>query len=132
MEELLKQLIAGQKQILGRMDHIEKEQIDVKQAVVRLEKEQTDTKQAVVRIEKEQSDTKQAMARMEKEQADIKQAVVRMENQHGEKLAALYDAREVQLDVNERIFDSLNRIEGKIDRISLKVSSHETLLKKVK
>lgn len=61
-----------------------------------------------------------------------KQDLARIENDQGKKLSALFDAREVQFDVNERICDTLNRIEGKMDRVSLKVSSHDTWLKQVK
>jgi cell division septum initiation protein DivIVA len=62
----------------------------------------------------------------------IESAVIRIENEQGEKIKALFDVREVQLDVNDRILDTLNRMEGKLDRLSLKVSSHESVLKQVK
>lgn len=55
-----------------------------------------------------------------------KDQLTRTENDHGVKLAALYDARELQDDVNERILETLNRVEGKIDKISLKVSIHDS------
>lgn len=61
-----------------------------------------------------------------------KQDLVHIENDQGKKLSALFDAREIQFDVNERICDTLNRIEGKMDRLSLKVSSHDTWLKQAK
>ena len=61
-----------------------------------------------------------------------KQDLTHMEQDYGTKLSALFDAREVQFDVNERICDTLNRIEGKMDRLTLKVSSHDTRLKQVK
>lgn len=64
--------------------------------------------------------------------ADVKSSLIRMENDMGEKISALFDSREVQTDVNERICDSLNRIEGKIDRLTLKVASHDAALKRVK
>ncbi|MBU2701654.1 stress response protein SCP2 [Sporomusaceae bacterium BoRhaA] len=64
--------------------------------------------------------------------AEIKQSITRIENDQGKKISALFDAREVQFDVNERICDSLNRLEGKLDRISLKVSSHETYFREAK
>lgn len=67
-----------------------------------------------------------------KELSQLSQAVTRIENTHGEKLSALFDAREVQMDVNERIVDSLGRIENKLDRMSLKVSSHDAILQRVK
>ena len=62
----------------------------------------------------------------------VEQSQTRMENTMADKFGGIFDAREVQFDVNERICDSLNRIEGKLDRISLKVSSHDTLLRQVK
>ena len=80
MEELLKQLLEGQKQIIDRLDRVE-------------------------------------------------QGQVRIENDQGVKLSALFDAREVQFDVNERICDTLNRMEGKMDRLTLRISSHDTMLK---
>lgn len=63
---------------------------------------------------------------------DIKSRQVRMEQDHGTKLQALFDAREAQLDVNERIFNTLSRIEGKVDQLSLTVTSHEVVLKQIK
>ncbi|HEX3047279.1 MAG TPA: hypothetical protein VHY08_21170 [Bacillota bacterium] len=62
----------------------------------------------------------------------VEAAVIRIENDHGDKLQALFDAREVQIDVNERISDALNRIEGKVDRLTLKVSAHDAVLKEAK
>jgi len=44
----------------------------------------------------------------------VETAVIRIENDHGDKLQALFDAREAQIDVNERILGALNRIEGKM------------------
>lgn len=67
-----------------------------------------------------------------KELSQLSQAITRIENTHGEKLSALFDAREVQMDANERIIDSLGRIENKLDRMSLKVSSHDAILQRVK
>jgi transcriptional regulator with XRE-family HTH domain len=63
---------------------------------------------------------------------EVRQSQVRTENDQGEKVKALFDAREVQLDVNDRIIATLTRMEGKLDRLSLKVSSHESVLKKAK
>ena len=73
----------------------------------------------------------QKVTSMEQSMA-TKQDLTNMENDQGQKLSALFDAREVQFDVNDRICDTLNRIEGKMDRLTLKVSSHDTRLKQVK
>ena len=66
------------------------------------------------------------------ELAKVSQSQARMESELTNKVRALYDAREVQFDVNERNLDSLGRIENKIDRVSLKVSSHDAILQRVK
>ncbi len=58
----------------------------------------------------------------------VKTSVVCIENDRGEKIRALFDAREAQNDVNERIFRTMNRIENKLDELALQVSSHDTLL----
>jgi hypothetical protein len=42
------------------------------------------------------------------------------------------DTREVQNNVNEQILETLNRLEGKVDKITLKVANHEVKLKNVK
>ena len=63
---------------------------------------------------------------------DVKASQTRMENDLTEKIRGLYDAREVQFDANDRIIGSLARIESKLDRMSLKVSSHEAILQRVK
>jgi GTP1/Obg family GTP-binding protein len=62
----------------------------------------------------------------------VKTAVVRIENEQGEKIRALFDAREAQNDVNGRIFETMSRIEDKLDGLTLQVSSHDALLKKAK
>ena len=49
---------------------------------------------------------------------DVKQiheSQIRMESELTEKIRGLYDFREVQSDVNERIKSSLERIEAKVD-----------------
>lgn len=62
----------------------------------------------------------------------VRTSVVRIENNHGEKINALFDAREAQNDFNERLFQTMNRIENKLDELALQVSSHDALLKKAK
>jgi len=46
---------------------------------------------------------------------ELRQAVARIEYQHGEKLAMLFDAREVQNSVNEKILSILGHIEAQLD-----------------
>jgi len=70
---------------------------------------------------------------------EMKQSLTRIEQEQGRKISALYDAREIQFDVNERMTETLlridekiNRIENKLDRLSFKVATHDTFLKQVK
>ena len=44
------------------------------------------------------------------------------ENELTEKVRALFDAREVQNDINERVIYSLNRIEAKLDVLQLETA----------
>jgi len=48
--------------------------------------------------------------------------LVRIENELGRKIGGLYDAREVQKDVNERILASLERIEAKTENHDIKIA----------
>lgn len=52
----------------------------------------------------------------------VEKIVVRIENDHGQKLKALFDAREVQNDINERIISTLNRIEAKLDVLQMETA----------
>ncbi len=47
---------------------------------------------------------------------------VRMENELTEKVRALFDAREVQNDVNQWLISSLDRIEAKVDVLQLETA----------
>ncbi len=49
---------------------------------------------------------------------DISQSLARIENDYEYKRERLYDAREVSLDQNKRISQSLLRIESKLEKIS--------------
>jgi len=48
---------------------------------------------------------------------------LRIENEVIDKVRALFDVREVQNDVNERIINALNRIEAKVDVLQMETAS---------
>lgn len=50
-----------------------------------------------------------------------KQDIVRLENKIDEKLEALFDAREVGIDKDAEISNSLQRVETKVDKLELRV-----------
>ena len=69
----------------------------------------------MVRLTQDNTEIKQNIQEINQRLEKVESSVIRIENDHGDKLQALFDAREAQIDVNERIFDSLNRIEGKVE-----------------
>ncbi|MBS3946907.1 MAG: hypothetical protein KGZ57_01200, partial [Dethiobacter sp.] len=49
----------------------------------------------------------------------VEQNQVRMENELTPKIRALFDAREVQTDINMRILSTLSRVENKVDKMQM-------------
>lgn len=94
MEEILKQ-------ILGEMQSMRKDMNDMK----------TDM-----------SGLKSDVSGLKQDMTEVKQSLTKIENEHGDKISALYDAREVLLDQNERIAASQVRVESKLDRLVLRVN----------
>ena len=83
-------------------------------------------------IKASQARTEQRLEGVEAESRATREGLARMENDMGAKVSTLFDAREVQMDVNERVCSSLQRIESKLDRISLRVASHDAAIKLAK
>lgn len=48
---------------------------------------------------------------------------IRIENEVIDKIRSLYDAREVQNNIDEKLFYSLNRIEAKLDVLQMEAAS---------
>ena len=61
--------------------------------------------------------------KLEEKQDEIINIQTRMENGMVEKFGALFDAREVQNDINVKIFESLDRIEAKVEVLQLETAS---------
>lgn len=97
LEELLKQILEGQKNIETRLDNIDDSIKEVKGDVV-----------------------------------ELKQSLVRIEQEIGGKVSALFDAREVQIDSNKRMNDTLNRIEATVEKIALRTIYNEMQIRQVK
>lgn len=68
------------------------------------------------------SELKSGQNELRQGQKELSQAVARIEQQHGEKLSALFDAREVQNNVNEKILVTLERMEAKLDVLQLETA----------
>lgn len=61
--------------------------------------------------------------KLESDVKDIKKSVMKIEHEHGDKISALFDAREIQTNVNEKIVSTLDRIEAKVEVLQLETSS---------
>ncbi|NLC47619.1 MAG: hypothetical protein GX766_10880 [Firmicutes bacterium] len=57
-----------------------------------------------------------------KGQEELRKNVARMETELTEKVRALFDFREVQNDINERIISALGRIEAKLDVLQMETA----------
>ena len=64
----------------------------------------------------------QSLGRTEKRMTQMEGSLARMENELGTKVAALFDAREVQNDTNEKFDSRFNQLDTKIDRIAADVT----------
>lgn len=69
------------------------------------------------KLEINQQNFAEGQIKLENSQQRLREQLIRMENEQGAKLNALFDAREVQFDINARITTTLNRIEDKLDRL---------------
>ena len=106
--------------------------VEIRHDITGLKQDNTAFRQDITELKQDNAGIKQDITELKQDSTRIKESLIRIENDHGEKLKALFDAREVQTDVNERICDTLNRIEAKVDRLTLKVSTHDALLKRAR
>lgn len=52
----------------------------------------------------------------------VEESISKFENETVDKIKALFDAREVQTDVNEKILSTLGRIEAKVDVLQMETA----------
>lgn len=118
--------------IVDHLVRLTQEITEIKSNQQQFSAELSKTNQTVVRIENEElTKLNQTVTRIENEGlAKLNQTVARIEHDHGEKLRALFDARTAQLEVNDRIINTLSRIEEKLDYLSIQVAPHDLLLRK--
>lgn len=90
------------RQILGKLDNLEKGQA---------------TMQADV------NDLKSDVGDLKAGQIELRQSQVRMESEFNEKIRALFDFRQVQLNHNECVTNALARIEAKVDVLQMETAN---------
>ena len=102
----------------------EKFQDLVLEHLARLTQKITGIKNEMTGFKNEISGIKNEMTGFKKEtQENFAKIETRIENEIIDKIRSLYDAREVQSDVNERIISTLGRIETKMDVLQLETAS---------
>jgi len=119
MEEILQQILNGQQQIQKELTDLKTGQTQVQQEVMTFKQETSTT---LSRLETTLTQT----------QKNVQKTNLTLENSISPKIDFIYEAREVQSDVNERICKGLTRIESKLERISLKITANESDLKRIK
>lgn len=64
----------------------------------------------------------QGQTTMQGDITKLRQSQARMEGDFGTKITTLFDAREVQQEVNQKIFASLDRLEAKVDVLQIETA----------
>lgn len=105
MENTLKQILEELQNLNQKVSNIEKEQQAMKE-------DQQSMKSDLQTMKTDISELKNSQLRLES----------RMETEVIDKVRALFDAREVQNDINERMISTLNRIEAKIDVLQMETA----------
>ena len=89
-------------------------------------KEMTEFKTEMTEFKTEMAEFKTEMTEFKTETAKrldrIEESIFKFENETVDKIKALFDAREVQTDVNEKILSTLGRIEAKVDVLQMETA----------
>ena len=101
--------------LLAKMSGMEQNLSDVKQS-------QSRTEQRLNSMEDRFDDLAGSQERTNERLANVEGSLARMENELGTKVAALFDAREVQNDTNEKFDSQFDKLDTKIDRIAADVT----------
>lgn|GEM_PF-2044624 len=102
MEELLREILASQKEMQETLEQQEK--------ILQQQSRRLDS------LQKGQTRLESRIDFLDKSQLKLED---RIENEIIEKIRALYDARSVQEDINSRITDTLDRIEAKLEILQM-------------
>lgn len=97
-------------------------QILVLEKLTNLDSDVKGLKDGQNRFESDLQDVKAGQNWFESELKSVKEIVLKIEHDHGVKLDALFDAREIQKEMNERIFTTLDRLEAKIDVLQMETA----------
>ncbi|MDF2564521.1 MAG: hypothetical protein K0Q53_916 [Massilibacillus sp.] len=118
MEAILKQILGEVSKLSSKIDHIDAKVDNLDSKVQSLES----------KVDNLDSKVDNLAERV----TLVEQSQVRMEQVMTTNFAALYDAREMQAEFNERIEAKVDILNNKIDTISLQVNQHEQRFNRLK
>ncbi len=78
------------------------------------------------------ADLKQDSISIRQELSELRQSQARMEHELTDKVRALFDVREIQHDVNERVLDSLASIQADVNYLVTKTAQHNAEISRMK
>ena len=125
MEAILKQILGEVSKLSSKIDQVDSKVDDLGSKVQSL-----DSKVQNLDSKVQSLDTK--VDNLTERVTLVEQSQVRMENVMTTNFAALYDAREMQTEFNERIEAKVDILNSKIDTIALQVNHHEHRFNRLK
>ncbi|MGL5677619.1 MAG: hypothetical protein ACRDDX_14515 [Cellulosilyticaceae bacterium] len=81
----------------------------------------TNVETRVENIETRVENIETRLENVEKDVKEVKHMQIKMEQRLGDKIEALFDAREVQMDTEKQVVQHLECVETKVDRLELRV-----------
>lgn len=102
--------------VISRMDSFEE---GVNKRFDDVEKGQQELRQDAQELRQGQQELRQGLSKLENR---VDKLEIRLENEVIGKINALFDEREVQKDINQQMFNTLRRIEAKIDVLQMETA----------
>ncbi|KNZ69010.1 hypothetical protein Tfer_2372 [Thermincola ferriacetica] len=120
MEEKILQLILSEiKDLKVNQEKVYREVTDIKEGQQRLEGRMDKLEEGQQRLEGRMDKLEEGQQRLEGRMDKLESKI---ETEITDKIRALYDFREVQADINNRIITTLDRIEAKVDVLQMETA----------
>ncbi|WP_110954042.1 hypothetical protein [Anaerosinus massiliensis] len=132
MEAILKQILTEVSSLSSKFDHLESDVKDIKSDVGTLKSDVGTLKSDVGTLKSNVSTLTSRVDDLGDRLLNVEQSQLRMENTMTTNFAALYDAREMHQEFNERIESKVDVISSKMDTLALQVNYHEHRFNRLK
>ena len=113
MQEFRKEVKEDIKQLSDKISSLDEDVSSLKEGQAQLFSEVSSLKEGQAQIN----------SRLDKLETRLDRVETRLENEVIDKIRVLFDAREVQNDVNMKILNTLSRLEAKVDFLQLETAS---------